>query len=84
VPDPRVTVLRHPVNRGKGSAIRTGVRATIGSHLVVLDADLEYDPANTLDLLAPVLAGRTEVIFGNRHFRTTPRTRCGTWWATRS
>jgi dolichol-phosphate hexosyltransferase len=68
VDDSRVTLLRHPVNQGKGSAIRTGAQAATGSHLVVLDADLEYEPADIVNLLVPVLAGRTEVVFGSRNF----------------
>ncbi|GIG64135.1 glycosyltransferase family 2 protein [Phytomonospora endophytica] len=66
--DERVTALRHPRNRGKGAAIRTAADKATGDYLIILDADLEYDPADIPTLLAPVLDGRAEVVFGNRTF----------------
>ena len=62
----RVRVLLHEKNRGKGYAIRTGMAQVTGDLVLVQDADLEYDPQDYPVLLAPVLAGRADVVFGNR------------------
>jgi glycosyltransferase involved in cell wall biosynthesis len=59
-------VLFHPVNRGKGAALRTGFAAATGDAVVVQDADLEYDPAEYPKLLQPILDGRADVVFGSR------------------
>src|SRR5215471_10689344 len=66
--DERLVKLRHPVNRGKGAAIRTAVAAATGDFMVPLDADLEYQPEEIPKLLEPVLSGEAEVVFGNRTF----------------
>jgi glycosyltransferase involved in cell wall biosynthesis len=66
--DQRVRIIGHERNRGKGAAIRTAVEQACGTHLVILDADLEYDPRNIPDLLRPVLEGRATIVFGNRSF----------------
>jgi glycosyltransferase involved in cell wall biosynthesis len=59
-------VVRHPVNRGKGAAIRTAIAAATGDVVVVQDADLEYDPAELPTLIAPILDGRADAVFGSR------------------
>ncbi len=68
VDDPRVRVIRHERNQGKGAAIRTAVANAAGEFMVILDADLEYDPNDIPRLLAPVLDGRTTIVYGNRTF----------------
>jgi glycosyltransferase involved in cell wall biosynthesis len=68
IDDPRIRVLTHPRNRGKGAAIRTAVAQATGDYLVILDADLEYDPDDIPRLLQPVLDGRATVVYGNRSF----------------
>jgi glycosyltransferase involved in cell wall biosynthesis len=68
IDDPRVSVHTHPVNRGKGAAIRTAAAEATGTHVVMCDADLEYSPEDLPALLRPVLEGEAEVVYGNRSF----------------
>jgi glycosyltransferase involved in cell wall biosynthesis len=68
ISDERVHVVRHPRNRGKGAAVLTAVARATGDYMVILDADLEYDPADIPKLLEPVLDGRATVVYGNRSF----------------
>jgi glycosyltransferase involved in cell wall biosynthesis len=58
----------HQRNRGKGAAIRTAAALATGDYLIMCDADLEYSPAEIPALLAPVLAGEVEVVYGTRTF----------------
>src|ERR1700722_7702510 len=60
--DPRITVVRHPMNLGKGVAVLSGAKVATGSHLLVFDADLEYSPRDIPRLLAPVMAGHADVV----------------------
>ncbi len=57
---------RHPENRGKGAALRTGFAAAGGEIFLIQDADLEYDPSDYPVLLDPILSGRAEVVYGSR------------------
>jgi glycosyltransferase involved in cell wall biosynthesis len=66
--DPRVSVVTHPKNRGKGAAITTAVESATGDFMVILDADLEYDPKDIPRLLQPILDGHTDVVYGSRTF----------------
>lgn len=66
--DPRVSVHVHPRNRGKGAAIKTAASHATGDYMVILDADLEYDPQDIPRLLEPVLEGRATVVYGSRTF----------------
>ncbi len=64
--DSTVQVVRHPVNAGKGAAIRTGLGQVRGDLVLIQDADLEYDPEDWPSLLRPVLRGRSRVVYGSR------------------
>ncbi len=65
--EPRVDqLIFHERNRGKGAALRSGFKAATGDIILVQDADLEYDPRDYGKLLAPILEGRADVVFGSR------------------
>jgi len=66
--DPRLSVHMHDRNRGKGAAIQTAAAKATGDYMVILDADLEYDPQDIPRLLDPVLDGRATVVYGSRTF----------------
>jgi len=63
-----VSLQMQPGNRGKGAAVRTGLTHARGEVTTIFDADLEYDPADIQALLEPVLAGRSNAVFGVRAF----------------
>jgi glycosyltransferase involved in cell wall biosynthesis len=64
--DPRVRVLTHERNRGKGAALRTGFAAVTSDFVIVQDADLEYDPDDYGVMLGPLLAHKADVVYGSR------------------
>lgn len=61
-----LVVITHPINKGKGAAIRTGFSAGNGDIYIIQDADLEYDPAFFHDLIKPVYNGKEKVVYGTR------------------
>jgi glycosyltransferase involved in cell wall biosynthesis len=64
--DSRISVHVQPVNRGKGAALRRGFEAARLPYVIVQDADLEYDPAEYDLILAPLLDGVADVVYGSR------------------
>jgi glycosyltransferase involved in cell wall biosynthesis len=64
--DPRIRVFCHARNAGKTAALRTGFAQVSGDIVVVQDGDLEYDPADILDLVAPIAENRGDVCLGSR------------------
>jgi len=66
---PGLRVIRHEVNKGKGAAIRTAIQAVTGDAVIIQDADLEYDPQDYPTLLAPILRGEAQVVYGVRSLR---------------
>ena len=70
--DPRVTIVHSDINRGKGHAIRQGLSTARGTIVAIQDADLELDPAQIADLVAPLLAGSSRVVYGSRFLGGRP------------
>ena len=64
--DERIRIFTHEVNQGKGAALRTGFQHVKSDIVIIQDADLEYDPDEYPKLLAPIIAGRADVVFGSR------------------
>jgi glycosyltransferase involved in cell wall biosynthesis len=64
--DPNMVVVRHPTNRGKGAAVRSGLARATGEIVIIQDADLEYDPQDYYELVKPIADGRVNVVFGSR------------------
>lgn len=65
-------IIYQPENRGKGAALRAGFAATTGDVVLVQDADLEYSPSDYPALLAPILSGNADVVFGSRFLGGRP------------
>lgn len=64
--DPRVVVLHHDRNQGKGAALRTGIARARLDYVGIQDADLEYDPSDLARLLQPLDDDRADVVYGSR------------------
>jgi len=63
---PQIKVVHHAANAGKSQALKTGFARTTGKIVIVQDADLEYDPAEIAEVIAPIAEGRADVVYGSR------------------
>jgi len=79
--NPNIIVIHHAINQGKGAALRTGFAKASGDYVVVQDADLEYNPEDLPRMLAPLQAGKADVVFGSR-YRTAEAQRVRYFWHT--
>lgn len=61
-----VRIIYRGSNAGKGAAVKDGLARATGDYVIIQDADLEYDPNDYAALLAPIVAGETDTVFGNR------------------
>jgi dolichol-phosphate mannosyltransferase len=59
-------IIHHTSNRGKGAAFLTGISHATGEYVIIQDADLEYNPADYLKLIAAIKDGSTDIVFGAR------------------
>ena len=70
--DPLLRVILQPTNQGKGAALRRGFSEATAPFVVVQDADLEYDPLEFGDLIAPLLSDKADVVYGSRFLGGRP------------
>jgi glycosyltransferase involved in cell wall biosynthesis len=70
--DLEIKYYKHETNKGKGAAIRTGIKNATGEYLISQDADLEYDPDEYNLLLKPILEGYADVVYGSRFMGGKP------------
>ncbi len=70
--EPRIRLLRRARNRGKTAAVRLALKHARGDIILIQDADLEYAPADIPAVIAPIVAGQTDVVYGSR-FLTAPK-----------
>jgi glycosyltransferase involved in cell wall biosynthesis len=64
--DSLLKTFRHDINQGKGAALRTGISHASAPIVIIQDADFEYDPEEYPVMIAPILNGRADVVFGSR------------------
>ncbi len=73
VGDPRISIYESHINVGKGAAVRLGLRYSTGDIVLIQDADLELDPNEYGTLIAPILAGQTDIVYGSLFLKPVAR-----------
>jgi len=64
--NPKLIVITHEKNKGKGAAIQTGIKKATGDIILIQDADLEYNPKDIPMLLEPIIDKKAKVVYGTR------------------
>ncbi len=72
-------IIYHPVNQGKGAALRSGFAAATGDFILVQDADLEYSPQDYPVLLQPLMSGKADAVLGSRFMGGRPHRVLFSW-----
>ena len=67
--DANIKIFFHSTNRGKGAAVRTGLKHATGDFIIIQDADMEYDPGDYRKLLKPLAEGKADAAFGSRFIK---------------
>jgi glycosyltransferase involved in cell wall biosynthesis len=67
-----IQYFKHPVNKGKGAALHTGIEKATGDFIIIQDADLEYNPQEYNILLHPILDGFADIVYGSRFIGGKP------------
>lgn len=80
ISDENVKIIHHSQNLGKGAAIRTALSYISGDIVIIQDADLEYDPNDYHKLIAPILNGEAEVVYGSRILSKSKRSYLRYYW----
>ena len=70
---PRIKIMYHQKNQGKGAALRTGFKEVTADVVAIQDADLEYDPAEFKEMIAPMQKGKADVVYGTRLTSAKPQ-----------
>ena len=60
------TLIHHEINLGKGGAVRSALKKTLGDMIIIQDADLEYNPKDFFKLIKPIVDGKADVVYGSR------------------
>ena len=70
--DSELTIIYQPCNMGKGAAIRRALEYVTGELVIIQDADLEYNPKEYHKLIAPIIQGQADVVYGSRLSKVNP------------
>jgi glycosyltransferase involved in cell wall biosynthesis len=61
-----IRIIFHEKNKGKGAAVKTGIKNATGDYIIIQDADLEYNPKYIESLIKPIQEGKSKVVYGTR------------------
>lgn len=74
-----ILLLQNEQNRGKGYSVRKALKHISGDFVLIQDADLEYDPAEYDELIAPIVEGHADVVYGSRFTGAKPQRKLYFW-----